>query len=347
MAEVESGGTSLTTPVEYQPAWLTWVASTTTCLKAIGLECDQADVAGYSGYAFHLCVHEALCPSGPTMLDWAQLSRGAHALGRATVEFRAPDCEASGAPRDEACRAAYELVRRELQAQRPCVLWGTYLPEFGVAVGAEDGAYLVKSFKEIIGEDQPPIPFDQTAPPGGVYVLGFPAEAAFGELQRDLEAILVALRFWGRPAYGLARRTRASAYGAYRYGAEAYDLWIEALRAGRADRFGCGYNAACYAEGRRFAQVFLERMSTRRPLAAELLREAAASYREAAGAMKQVSDVFPFGHEEEGPITDEARIDQAADLLVAARDAEARAMSALVDITNIRVSRTGAADGSA
>jgi hypothetical protein len=334
-AEADSGVIRLTGEMEYQPAWLTWVASTTTCLRALGIECDQADVAGFSGYAFHVCVHEALCPSAPTTLDWAQLSRGAHALGRATVEFRAPDCAASGAARDEACRGAYELVRRELLAQRPCVLWGTYLPEFGVAIGVEDGAYLVKSFKGVIGEAQPPIPYDRTETPGGIYVLGFPAEVEFGELQRDLEAILLALRFWSRPAYGL-----------YRYGADAYDLWIEALRARRADRFGCAYNAACYAEGRRFAQLFLERMSTRRTLAADLLRKAAESYREAAGAMQQITDVFPFGHDQEGLITDEARIDQATGLLAQARDAEARAMSTLVEITNMRVPGTRPADES-
>lgn len=35
--------------VTYQPAWLTWVASTTTCLKTLGVECDQVDVAGALG----------------------------------------------------------------------------------------------------------------------------------------------------------------------------------------------------------------------------------------------------------------------------------------------------------
>ena len=33
--------------VEYQPAWLTWVASTTTCLRALDIECDPVDVAGF------------------------------------------------------------------------------------------------------------------------------------------------------------------------------------------------------------------------------------------------------------------------------------------------------------
>jgi hypothetical protein len=314
--------------VEHQPAWLTWVACTTTCLRALDIECDQVDVAGFSGYAFHLGVHEEICPSGPTVLDWSRLSRGVHSLGRATIEFRAPCCEAFGKAREDSCRAAFELVRSELLSGRPCVLWGTYVPEFGVVVGIENEAYQVRSFTEILHQEQPAIPYNETEAPGGIYTLGFPAQAEYGELHRDLETILEALRQWGRPAYGQ-----------YRFGADAYDVWIEALRAERADRFGCGYNAACYAEGRRFAQQFLERMSSRRPLAANLLQDAAGSYQEAADAMERVSEVFPFSHDEGGRITAAAEIEQAAGFLAKARDAETVAMACLTEITKIQVRR--------
>ena len=94
--------------------------------------------------------------------------------------------------------------------------------------------------------------------------------------------------------------------------------------------------AACYAEGRSFAQQFLERMSARRPLAANLLRNATESYREAAGAMGRLSEVFPSGHEEQGAITAAARIEEATVLLAQARDAESRAMASLREITKIR-----------
>jgi hypothetical protein len=324
---VEAQRETIKLPAEvvYRPAWLTWVASTTTCLRALGVECDQADVAGFSGYAFHLCIHEVLCPSAPTALEWGELSRGAHALGRATVEFRAP----AGDDLDAACgdshRAAFDLVHHELRAGRPCVLWGTYEPEFGVVVGVEDGAYRVKCFKEVLKQDQPPIPYDATACAGGIYVLGFPAEARYGELRRDLESVLVAIRLWNRPAYG-----------PYRYGAAAYDTWIASLRSGRAERFGCGYNTACYAEGRRFAQRFLERMAGRRPLAADLLRTASEAYRDAAVALEQVAEVFPFDRDAEGRITDTSAVARATGHLAAARKAEVRAASILTNITNIQ-----------
>jgi hypothetical protein len=322
--EAPSETIMLPAEVQYQPAWLTWVASTTTCLRALGVACDQADVAGFSGYAFHLCVHEVLCPSGPTALEWGQLSRGPHALGRATVEFRAPAGDDLESVSHDSHRAAYDLVLREMRAGRPCVLWGTYVPEFGVVVGVENGAYRVKCFREVLGEDQPAIAYDATSCAGGIYALGFPAEAEYGRLRRDLEAILVAIKLWNRPAYG-----------PYRYGVAAYDTWIESLRAQRAGRFGCGYNAACYAEGRRYAQRFLERMAERRPLAADLLRRAAESYDEAAGAVQQVSEIFPFDRAAEGPITDAAAIARAAEQLARARRAEARAMSILTEIGDI------------
>lgn len=313
--------------VEYQPAWLTWVAATTTCLRTLDLDCDQVDVAGFSGYAFHLGVHEEVCPSGPTMLDWSRLSRGVHALGRATIEFRSPCCEASGKAREESCRAALEIVRNELESGRPCVLWGTYLPEFGVVVGLEGQAYQVKSFREVLGQEQPAIPYNETDAPGGIYVLGFPAVAEYSDLHRDLEAVSEALRLWRRPAYG-----------PYRFGAEAYDLWIEALRAKHANRFGCGYDAACYAEGRRFAQQFFERMSARRPLAADLLGRAAEFYREAADAMAGVSELLPFSPDAEGQVSSAARIDRSAELLARARDSEAQAISLLTDMTKMQAS---------
>ena len=97
--------------VEYQPAWLTWVGSTATCLRALNIDYDVVDVAGVSGYAFHIAVHEEVCPSGPTVNDWRRLCRGAHALGRATIEFRSPCCEMSGNAREDGCRAAFDLTR--------------------------------------------------------------------------------------------------------------------------------------------------------------------------------------------------------------------------------------------
>ena len=165
-----STGTTAAMKVEYQPAWLTWVASTTTCLRALGSDCDLADVAGASGYAFHLCVHEVVCPSGPTVFNWSDLEGGIQYLGRSTLVFHGYECHSEGHIDDRTrahCREAFEIARREIEAGRPCVMWGAYVPEFAVAVGVDSGSYLVSSFKGCVGEEQPPIPCEEVDAPGG------------------------------------------------------------------------------------------------------------------------------------------------------------------------------------
>src|SRR2546426_6610764 len=121
--------------VDYTPAWLSWVTATTTCLRALEVACDPVDVAGMTGYAFHLLVARGLCPSGPTAFDWGALLPGVWRLGRATSVFQV-GCwtkpKESEAVREQ-FRQAHAMARREGAAGRPCVMWGAYGAE--VAAG--------------------------------------------------------------------------------------------------------------------------------------------------------------------------------------------------------------------
>jgi hypothetical protein len=55
--------------------------------------------------------------------------------------------------------------------------------------------------------------------------------------------------------------------------------------------------------------------------------------------MDRLGEVFPFSHDDEGRVTASTEIGQAAGLLPKARDAEARAMTFLGDITKIQAPR--------
>ncbi|MCK4719472.1 hypothetical protein KAU08_02365, partial [bacterium] len=163
--------------VEYQPAWLTWVASVTSCLKSLRIDCDLVDVAGVSGYAFYMSIHFELCPSGPTVVPMGRLLFGLTTLGRTTLNYQSVDIEMNEPLSDKArdpCKYAYDLASREISEGRPCVIWGSYVPEYAVAYGVEDGTFHVKSFKECLKEEQPPIPYDKISAPGGPYILAFP-----------------------------------------------------------------------------------------------------------------------------------------------------------------------------
>lgn len=300
--------------VTYQPAWLTWVSATTGCLKALGVECDTVDAAGYSGYGFVMVVHEELCPSGPTVFDWRRLEWGPRLLGRDVIVFAGEECGGNEAD----FRAAFQLATREIEAGRPVVVWGAYAPEFAIAVGVQDGSYLVRSFKPFVGEDEPPIPYNKLETPGGVYVLGFPNAVEVSRAEADRKAVEHAAAIVDAPAV-------ESKYAA---GLAAYDQWIGALEAGKAEAFGNSYNAQCWAEAKRFAAEFLARLAARNDAVAGPLGDAAAAYRQTATEMTKVAELFPFPDAEEKVKEAEARA-QAIAALKSARESESRGWAAL------------------
>jgi len=323
-----SGAGAQPLPVEYQPYWLSWVASVTPCLQHLGCQCDAADVAGMSGYAFHMAVNPGALVSGPTSPPWAELKQGVQCLGRSMIEFRAFDWdfgEPGSEERSQAyCREAFELAKREIASGRPCVIWGTYMPEFGIAVGVGGDSYLVSSDRHVSGKPEPPIPFDKLIAPAGPYVLGFPAPVPRFPRKADRDALCRALQNLNRPPAALGRH----------YGLAAYAPWIAELEARQAEPFGNSFCAQCYAEARRFARDFLGRLAERNDFASEPLSAAHGAYEQVAGAMGRVADAFPFPGEGE-KVEDVVAITTACEALREAETAETQAAESLRDALDL------------
>lgn len=317
---VSPGAASVSTDVAYQSAWLTWVAATTTCLRSLGTTCDQTDVAGMSGYAFLLTIHEGLCPCGPTGMDWGLLMSGLPRLGRSPMVYWGGPC---GGTREHR-RHCYEFVRREIEAGRPCVLWGAYAPEFSAVVGVADGAYQVHSFREAIGQPQPPVRYDELHTPGGVYALAFPTAAVVSRPAADRGAICHALQIMRRSG-----RLREMASGL-----DAYDQWTAGLaHTGHINISGNAYNAQCWAEARSFARDFVRRIAARDAVLAEPLEEAHEALSDSAAALWKVAQLFPFPGEPANH-NDESRR-QAASAMAQAKAADAKAIDALAKAAEV------------
>lgn len=309
---------SLDTPVTYPPAWLSWVASTTGCLRALGHDVDPVDVAGHSGYAFSLVIHDGLCPSGPTSLPWGPLTEGIPSLGRTPLTFwggLGTEETATGQIRDH-CQTAYDLVASEIRQNRPSVLWGTYVPEFGIAVGVDDGAFIVESFRVASGEPQPPIPFDALAIPGGPYVLAFPAAVSLDPDEADRRALVTAA----------AAMQAVTGWPQYHTGGAAYDAWTTGLQRDTFDVMGASYNAQCWAEARRWAVDFTGRLAARHPDNSELA-VAAAALATTAEALADVAARFPFPGDDRPAGED---LKAAVDNLSLAKESDTTATRALI-----------------
>ena len=305
---------------QFQPAWLSWVGAVTGCLKALGVECDTADVAGQSGYAFRIHVHRQLCPSGPTNFAWAWLLDCVHRLGRSTLMYFAPVCHSVQHRNDQTrahCAAALEIARCELAAGRPCVINGAYVPEFAIVTAVEGDSYRVDTFKRCRNEPQPPVRFDQIEAPGGPYVLGFPA-AMTPPQSADRDAIADAVRI-------MSADPLEEDWGV---GASAFDVWSRSLENNEAATFGNAYNAQCWAEARRLAERFVARVAERNENVPPL-RLAHAALKRSADALADVAELFPFPGKAED-LSDSARR-QAAERLRAAKAADADALTLLRD----------------
>jgi hypothetical protein len=307
--------------VKWHPAWISWVGATTSCLNALGVKCDTTDVAGYSGYAFVMTIHEKLCPSGPTVFEWGTLLSGINYLGRSSFAFQSSECFTGEFKCDrtkEHCKQAFELAKSEIKAGRPCVLWGAYIPEFAVAYGMEGDKFLVKSYRECSKEEQPPVGYDEMNAPGGPYLLAFPS-ATSGDVSPRWDKCII--------ADGINKLTTDLPYDKYSSGLKAYDTWIKALETNTADGFGNGYNSQCYAELKRNLRDFMKRLADRNPKVKAPLDEAVKHYDDVVSAMEKVAQIFPFGAPDK--VQDENNRKSAIEQLKKAKTAETLAVEAM------------------
>ncbi|MEM8781517.1 MAG: hypothetical protein AAGE65_01560 [Planctomycetota bacterium] len=303
----------------WQPAWLSYVGSVATCMQSLGLDVDQTEVAGVSGYAFALSINHGLCPSGPTFLEWNRLSQGVSDLGRSTTTFYAQECYAGGRRNDRTrahAREAFELARRETAAGRPCVVWGLGVPEFGVVYGVEGEDYLC-----VEGGPTPArVRWDAIDAPGGPFCLAFPTPRTVDSGRSARLALWRAVTLTLRPSFAANHRTQLP----------AYDYWVAQLRSGLAVRWSNSYNAQCWSEARRHAVEYIDRLATRLPGVAGPLRDAHVAYRVVADRLRAVATLFPWKDDRDAAVVeDRDAITLASEHLVAARNAEAQAALAL------------------
>lgn len=307
--------------IDFTPTWLTWVASTTACLRALGSDCDAVDVAGHTGYAFILNIHEELCASGSMGFDLSLLNSGIPSLGRSPLLYvggQHYEGDHISPVMNEQWRFAYDLVYREVEAGRPCVLYGPYAPEFAVTVGVGDGHYWVRSFKEALEEPQPAVSLRALEAPGGLYLLSFPTVTDVDPVAADRRAI----------EHAVEMMTWRAGSPWYMSGLAAYDQWMAALATDKADAFGNAFNARCWAEARGYARDFIGRVAERaQPHVAGSLAEARAALAESAAALTHIVDLCPL-HPRDYWMIEDAR-GEAVEELADAKAADGRTLAAL------------------
>jgi DNA-binding transcriptional ArsR family regulator len=315
----------------YQGCWISYLGAVSGVLKSLGKDRDLVDVGGYTGYAFVSNVAKGkTCPSGPTALQcWPAILRATGVLGYKVRSFEDnrsfPQGRPLGAEDVERARRTFAVVKREVDRDRPVVLWGLDIPEYGIVKGYRGDAYLVSTYRRLLGKPDDPIRYDALEAPGCLHVVSFWEEAPAITARDDREAL--------RRAIKMAEGDSVAPRG-YVAGPAAFDEWAGVLEAGAPETLlyqGNAYVAQCLHEAKGLAAAFLRRLAKRYAgrLHADPLMEAAREYAASEGLLKQFAGIFPFALEGTMPL--ESRTNGAR-LLRAVRPREEAAVARMKDV---------------
>jgi DNA-binding HxlR family transcriptional regulator len=295
--------------VEYQPCWLSYTGAMAGSLRALGVDCDTVDVGGYSGYAFIINVAKGVtCPSGPTALPletWKKLHRGTESLGWTIEHYEYPHSYPAkeGNPTSqeiEIARKLFEKIKREIdERDRPVVLWGLAIPEYGIVKGYKGNSYITSTYRSLINQPEEPILFYDLKAPGCIDAFFFREKFEVDAVAADNEALGRAVRF---------ASTSVPILDNYVGGPAALDEWagvLENLSEEEQNYHGNSYVGACVCEGRFVCAEFLRRLSKKYPgEQSKHLQEAAESYERGAELMKNFTQIFPFKFQGEMKLKD-------------------------------------------
>ena len=337
-------------PATFQPCEFSYLGAMAGLLQAVGKSTDTIEVGGYSGYAFLMKTTEGwIDPGSPSFHSgnvrqtpeavlrlWSDFRAGTESLGVRLECFWDPEQFAGwdDTRRAENERRAYQLferVKREINADRPVMVWGLVVPEYGLVNGYTDDSFLVSTFRPLIGQPEEPVRYDQLQAKGGLEAIFIGEKRAVAGEADDRLALTRAIQMAEGSPYRFAFETpRHPIRERQRYitGLAAYDEWARVLEEYAPETIYyeyLSYTAACVGEQKQVAGQFLKRFAERYPDRphAPALRRAAEAYDDAGAELRQVMTLFPFA--EDGALSAE-RCARAAAYLRDAKPHEQRAL---------------------
>jgi DNA-binding HxlR family transcriptional regulator len=295
--------------VEYQPCWISYFGAVAGCLKALGTDCDMVDVGGHSGYAFLINVAKGVtCPSGPTAFPektWKQIRDATEELGWTieTLAYEGSYPEKEGVPTSkeiEKAQKIFDKIKQEIdERDRPVVLWGLVVPEYGIVKGYEGNSYIVSTFRRLTGQPENPILFYDLKAPGCLDTLFFRKKVKRRDETVDKGALQRAINFASAKVPILSN---------YEAGPTALDEWanvLETLPEEKQNYHGNSYVGACYCESREVCAQFLKRLAKKHPgKQSKHLVKAAECYERGWKLMTEFTQLFPFKFQGDMSLTD-------------------------------------------
>jgi DNA-binding transcriptional ArsR family regulator len=293
----EVDGYLVNIPAKYYPGWLSFNSSMTGILNSIGIRITNYEVAGYTGSAFFLNVLKGFtCPSGPsTLYPLKDFYEGIKDLGWNIKEYSEINpSTGKDLPVDQKkFELMFNKVKEALKkTNRPVIIWGVPIPEYGIVNGYRNDEYIVATFREHVpeyfGQDNP-IRFNEIIPSGRFQLLYFENETEKpSQSIADKNAIERALKMFKQNKYRVG----------YVSGPEAFEEWAIVLEGDieNVSYHGNSYIGVCALESISLASNFLELLYTRykSKIQGKEIKKAGSKFKEIEFVLKEFVSIFPF-----------------------------------------------------
>ena len=308
-------------PAIFQPCEFSYLGAMAGLLQAIGVPCDVVDVGGYSSYAFLMKTTEGwIDPGSPSLHSgnvkqtpeavlqlWSDLRAGTESLGVRLDCFWDPKQfafrdDTGRAENQQRARNFFERIKQEINAGHPAIVWGLFVPEYGLVNGYTKDSYLVSTFRPLIGQPDEPVRYDQLQAKGGLEAIFVSEVNSSLDTADDRSALKRAIRMAKGSPYTFTFETPRHPireHQQYITGLAAYDEWARVLEECKPSTIYyeyLSYNAACLAEQKKIAGKFLIRLAQRYQgmPQEEVLCRAANAYARAEAELRQLVALFPL-----------------------------------------------------
>ena len=249
----------------YQPHGLSYSSAMSGAFQAIGEKWDVDDVTAFSGYGFLINTSkERICLSGPTALAaWPTIQDATEKLGWHLEHFIDEEGFPSTPPdtplteRDEKrARDFFNKVKEAIdEYNRPVVIWGIPVPEYGIVNGYQDEYYLVSTFRTLLKQEETPIAYNKIQSPGCMEIIAFEKKTKPPTDKDHKESIVRALKM--AKGEGVSMKGYAASLEAY----EVLEKQLLETPDDKIDPFAFCYLVDCYFCARDSAHKYLTKLT--------------------------------------------------------------------------------------
>ncbi|MBD3173040.1 ArsR family transcriptional regulator [Candidatus Bathyarchaeota archaeon] len=291
----------VSSPAEFKPSLFSYQGAVQGVLEARGKKVSLDEVIAVSGYGWITnAMKKHLCPSVPSAFHkevWSAIHKSTENLGYKVnlISSGLFEWDEKQTPTEESVKNAekqYQAAKQVIDNDRPLIMWGLPIPEYGIVNGYRGEEYIVSTYRRLIEQQDTPIHYTGLMAPGGLHCIDLTTLTMLDPKTVAIETLKLGYRL------GVGDTPQIDAYT---LGSEAYDVLAGNLKGEEFDEnshHGTGYTLACLMEAKWGLSEYLKKADT---LLDVDLSDITSRYNELYLLLKKCHEEFPLGPGEMPP----------------------------------------------